>query len=309
MVHRSSFAVIDVGTNSVKIVIGEMGEGGDLRILVDFMQFARLGEGVDATGKLNPAAQERTVAVMREFLEVARRHQVDKIRLVGTSALREANNRAEFLSRVRREVGVDLEVLTEKDEARFCYAAVALDRSLEGHQDQLCVVDIGGGSSELILGESGKVTYWQSLRLGAVRLAEEVLRSDPPDRGEVEKARRQTEAAVRLAAEGRTASRVVGVGGTVVSLARIWKSVPSARTEEVHGTTMTSADCRQVLDRLSSLRIGQRKTLVGLDPDRADIILAGAIILEQILSVLGAEQLLVSTRGLRHGLLYELVVP
>jgi len=299
--------IIDVGTNSVKMVIGEMGEGGDHRILGDFMKCTRLGEGLNATGELRPEAQERTLAVMREFLELAKQHEVQKSRLVGTSALREASNQAEFLSRVRREFGLDPEVLSEEDEGRFSYAAVALDPSFRKCQDELCVVDIGGGSTELIFGERGKVTSWQSLRLGAVRLTEQILKSDPPNREEVAKAEKAAEVAVHLAAEGRTARQVAGVGGTVVSLARIWKSVPSEMTEEVHGMAMTPSDCHQVLDRLSSLRVAQRKTLVGLDPDRADIILAGAIILEQILSILRAKQLLVSIRGLRHGVLYELL--
>ena len=299
--------VIDVGTNSVKMIIGEMGEGGDFRILVDLMRFARLGEGLNATGELRPEAQDRTLVIMREFLEVAKQHEAEKIRLVGTSALREASNRAEFLSWVRREFGADLEVLTEEDEARFSYSVVALDPSFRKFQDELCVVDIGGGSTELIFGERGKVISWQSLRLGAVRLTEQILKSNPPNREEVAKAERAAEAAVRLAAEGRRTRRVAGVGGTVVSLARIWKSVPSAKTGEIHGVPITSSDCRQALDRLSSLSVAQRKTLVGLDPDRADIILAGAIVLEQILSVLRAEQLLVSIRGLRHGALYELL--
>jgi exopolyphosphatase/guanosine-5'-triphosphate,3'-diphosphate pyrophosphatase len=299
--------VIDVGTNSVKMIIGEMGEGGDLRILVDLMQFARLGEGLNATGELRPEAQDRTRAVIGEFMEIARRHQVDKIRLVGTSALREAINRAEFLSRVRREFEADLEVITEEDEARFSYSAVALDPSFREFHDELCVVDIGGGSTELIFGERGKVTFGQSLRLGAVRLTEQILKSDPPNREEVAKAEKAAEAGVRLAAERRTARRVAGVGGTVVNLARMWKGVPSGKTGEVHGVPITSSDCRQALDRLSSLSVAQRKTLVGLDPDRADIILAGAIVLEQILSVLRTEQLLVSIRGLRHGVLCELL--
>jgi exopolyphosphatase/guanosine-5'-triphosphate,3'-diphosphate pyrophosphatase len=289
------------------MIIGEMGEGGDPRILVDLIRFARLGEGGSATGKLSQKAEERTLAAIGELLELANRHQVDKLRLVGTSALREASNRAEFLSRVRREFGVDLEVLTEEDEARFSYSAVALDPSFRKFQAQLCVVDIGGGSTELIFRERGKVTFWQSLRLGAVGLTEQVLRSDPPGRAELEEAGRKAEEMLHEAIAGRRASWLTGVGGTVVSLARMWKGVPSAKTGEVHGVPMTPSDCRQVLDRLSSLSVAQRKTLVGLDPDRADIILAGAIILEQILSVLRAEQLLVSIRGLRHGVLYELL--
>ena len=300
-------AVIDVGANSVKMIIGKMGEDGDLHILADFMRFARLGEGVGATGKLSQKAEERTLAAIGELLELANRHRVDTLRLVGTSALREANNRAELLARVRREFGMDLEVLSEKDEAGLSYAAVVLDPSFKKYQDQLWVIDIGGGSTELILGERGEVSSWQSLRLGAVRLTEQILKSDPPNREEVARAEKAAEAIIRLAAEGHRASRVAGVGGTVVSLALIWKGVPSAKTEEVHGVTMSYSNCRQMLDRLSSLSIAQRKTLVGLDPDRADIILAGAIILEQILSVLGARELLVSIRGLRHGVLYDLL--
>jgi len=302
-------AAIDVGTNSVKMVIGEMGKDGDLRILVDSMRFARLGEGLGATGQLGQEAQGRTLAAMEEFLEVAKQHQVEKIRLVGTSALREAQNRGEFLLRVRRELGVDPEVLSEEDEARLSYAAVALDPALRTHRDPLCVVDIGGGSTELIFGEGAQVSISMSLRLGAVRLTEQVLRSNPPGRAELEEVGRKAEEKLHQAIAGRRARRVAGVGGTVVSLARMWKGVPSEMTEKVHGITMTPFDCRQMLDRLSGLSIAQRKTLVGLDPDRADIILTGAIILDRILSMLGAEHLLVSTHGLRHGVLHELLKP
>jgi exopolyphosphatase / guanosine-5'-triphosphate,3'-diphosphate pyrophosphatase len=300
-------AVIDVGTNSVKVIIGERDEKGAVRILMDSVRFPRLGQGLNATGKLSQKAEERTLAAIRELLEIAQQHQAEKIRLVGTSALREARNREELLLQVHREFGMDLEVLSGQDEARLSYEAVARDASLEGCGNELCVVDIGGGSTELIFGQGTQMSFCRSLRLGAVKLTEQVLRTDPPDGREIGEASRMAEEAIQDAVAGRGANRVVGVGGTVVNLARIRKGMSSRETEKVHGMRMTPSDCRKLLDRLSGLGIVERGKLVGLDPERADIILAGSIILDRLLSVLGAEELLVSRWGLRYGRLLELL--
>jgi exopolyphosphatase/guanosine-5'-triphosphate,3'-diphosphate pyrophosphatase len=310
IVHRSSSpraAAIDVGSNSVKLVIGEMGEDGDLRILTERIRFSRLGAGLGVTGRLDQKGQGLTLAALAELLEEAEGQGVVGLRLVGTSALREASNGAQFLSRVRGDLGVELEILSEDEEARLSYLAVAFDPSLGAAQDHSCVVDIGGGSTELIWGEGLRVDFSRSVKLGAVRLTEQFLRSDPPDRSELAQAVRYAEGWLREASAGRRSSRLAGVGGTVVNLARIGKGVPAQRTEEIHGAVMSASECCRVLDLLSGVRLAERRKLIGLDPQRADITVAGAIILERVLSVLGAVDLLVSVRGLRHGVLHELL--
>lgn len=300
-------AVIDVGTNTVKLTVGEKDKNGRIRVLADSANVSRLGENLDTEGMLQPQSQQRTIAAIANFIKTANDLRASNIRIVATSAMRDARNSQEFVSLVKSQLGIDLEILSEEDEGRLSYSSVASDPELGAYKGTLAVVDIGGGSTEITFGEDSGIILSNSVRIGAVRLTERILKSDPPDPDEIGKARALASESIREAAGARQASRIVQVGGSAVNVARIFKHVPPSMTSEVHGTILTPIEMRRMLDFLSGMSLEQKKTIVGLEPDRADIILAGAIILDSVMSVLNASELLISTRGLRHGVLYEML--
>ncbi len=300
-------AGIDVGTNSVKIAVGKIEPDGAITILHDSSVNVRLGAGSDATKRLQPEGQERAIEALRVQLATAREMDVEAVRLVGTSAIRDAENRDEFVARVKSELGVELEPISEQDEARLAYQSVTLDPKLRHYDGDQLVVDIGGGSTEMIFGRGGKTTLRESLKIGAVRLTERFLK---PEKGPISQLDEAAAFAEEMIAElciGMSVGRVVGVGGSVVNLARMMMEVSVDHTEEVHTVPMSYRDIRQLMHMLCALSPEERKKLIGLEPERADIILGGTVILERLLALLGAESIVVSTRGLRHAVLYELL--
>jgi exopolyphosphatase / guanosine-5'-triphosphate,3'-diphosphate pyrophosphatase len=309
-------AVIDAGTNSVKIVVGES-DGDVVRILADHSVITRLGQGLDASLVLGTQAQRRTLSGVRSHLQAARGLGVDETIVVATSAVREAKNSSQFLLAAQSELGVEVEVLSEGDEGRLSYEAVALDPTLGLGSGELAVLDVGGGSTEFASGRHGVPTFCRSLKLGAVRLTERFVRSDPPSVAEITELTAAVEdtmehpelveGAVAQQIGDRVRGTLTGVGGSAVNLARINMSVPATMTSTVHGAKMSREEVAALLSRLSEMTLQTRKRVIGLDPDRADIIIAGAIILYQAMVVVRAEELLVSTHGLRYGALYEML--
>jgi exopolyphosphatase/guanosine-5'-triphosphate,3'-diphosphate pyrophosphatase len=300
-------AAIDVGTNSVKIIVVDASADCE-RLLYENTLITRLGEGMQAYGmRLKEAAIRRTLDALEELVQQARAYGAEQIAAVGTAALREAQNRAEFLQRAQERLGLTIEIISGQEEARLSYLAVRRD-PMWRESPHLTVVDIGGGSTEVIVGASdGKnIAFRVSLDMGAVRLTERFLRSDPPTLAQLDGASR----AIREALEHLPVTvrhrpcTLVGVGGTIANLAAIDKGgVQSA--EELHHHVIPVTRLEQILRRLATLSIEERKTVPGLEPARADIIVAGALILSLLLSHLEAEQIAVSIRGLRWGLLYD----
>lgn len=299
-------AVIDVGTNSIKITIGEKNSDGSIRTLAESASIARLGEGVDATHRLKLEAQERAIQAITEQLKLAFSLGVEKVRLLATSAVRDAGNRDEFINQIHSRLGVDLEVLSGEEEAQLSYTAIAQDPSLGLDGASFVVADIGGGSSELAFGEKGFLQFSTSLKIGAVRLTERILQSDPPTELEISNALSLIDQTVKQAAPNRTTHHLVGVGGSAINLSRIHYKIPLDRTASVHGRTLTKSDLESLLNLLTPLTNTQKKSLIGLDPDRAEIITAGALILYQITAALQAANLTISIHGLRHAALAQL---
>lgn len=298
-------AAIDVGTNSVQLVVGKRGADG-IEILLDATVNARLGEGVDAAKRLNPTAMERAVDAIRNHVGKARELGAEQIRLFGTSAVREAENRDELISRVRDETDVTIEPLGVLDECRYSYFSVALDDLLKTSEDQQVVVDVGGGSTEIVYGVGASMGPAMSARIGAVRLTERFLK-DPSSVCRLVDAAALTEKLIRTTATQLEVDRLVAIGGSAVNLARIWREVPVEETDLVHGLTMSYRDLRKVIDELYTLSSEERKKLVGLEPERADFILAGALIIDRVMACFDMQEFVVSARGLRHGALYEML--
>lgn len=304
--HRA--AAIDIGTNTVKMAVGDLEPTGIVNLIADASEQTRLGEGTDSTGVLGAAALERTADVVARLVAQAHCLGARHVRVAATSAAREAANREELVSRLREKTGVEPVILSGEDEARVSFLAVAMDPVLGGFRGEQLVVDVGGGSTELISGIGNRLVSAVSARTGAVRLTERFLAGDPPSEPEVAAAAAGAEAELRNRFSFRTVQRLVGIGGSAVNLARIWLRIPAERTPQAHSSAIPVEGLRELVNTLSRLSVARRRDLIGLDPNRADIILAGAVILERAAHLCQAAELVVSVRGLRHGLLYEMML-
>lgn len=301
------YAAIDIGSNTMKLLIAEAEGPGAFGRVYETSRPARLGRGI-AERRLRESIMDSALETLAEFAALCRANRIDRIdhiAAVGTSALRDAENRDEFVGRAH-SLGIPVEVISGEEEARLSFLAVRRDlhwRSAE----RLLVIDIGGGSTEVIFGGRTAIQSRISLALGAVRLTEAVLHSDPPTITEMADAARLAATGVeglRAAGENYT---VVGVGGTLTNMARValGLSVGEDNIDRVHGARLEQFEVERQVERYAAVGLEQRKRILGLDPARADVILGGALILRQVMQRAAVDSVAVSTRGLRWGLLYD----
>lgn len=315
------YAAIDVGTNSVKIVVADLAQGRAVRYF-DRTILTRIGEGMQAMGnRLRETAMLRTLDALEELVSAARERGVHATAAVGTAALRDAENREEFLQRVRDRCGLEIQVIPGEEEARLSFLAARRDPQWR-NRTHLRVIDIGGGSTEIIEGvpHTSDIASSISVNYGAVKLTETFLKSDPPTIAQLEQANNVVRTAfeqvpvktqLKDAPVGNLKEQdfvLVGVGGTVTNLGAVDLGGKSG-TIPLHGYLLTAERLGEQIDRLAARSIAQRQLIPGLDPRRADIILGGAILLAQALARLDAPAVAVSTRGLRWGVLYDRFTP
>ncbi len=301
------FATIDVGTNTVLLLVAER-RGAALVPVLERAEITRLGRGVDATGRLDPAAIRETVAVLREYARSARELGAPVVACVATSAARDASNGAEFFEAARDAAELVPEVIPGDEEARLVWASAWRDFGRPG--EPLAVLDVGGGSTELSFGDGSAPRGRASLQVGAVRLTERHVRGDPPSAAELDALRAAAREAVRpfAAMEGRAeGGRLVGVAGTVTTLAAVAQALPAYDAERVHGSWLSLAEIERLVATLAALTVRERAALPGMEPKRADVILAGAVIVAEATRATGHSRLTVSDRGVRWGLLYDRV--
>lgn len=309
------FAALDVGSNSVKVTVADFA-GGQAALRYEEAAHTRLGEGMQER-LLQEAPMQRTLDALTVLAGSARRLPIRDLTAVGTAALREAVNRELFLQRARAQCGLEIRVLSGEEEAALSFLAVRKDPQWRAIP-RITVVDIGGGSTEIVEGDAAHVVSRASVPLGAVKLTERFLKSDPPTAGEVraaEQAAAEAFAKLRLlsddmaqasGAAGRTDVQVVGVGGTLSNLGRMDRGEDRLRSSGlVHGHALTASAIQEICGRLARHSVAERGALIGLDPQRADIILGGAILLAQALARIDQSSIAVSTRGLRWGVLYD----
>jgi exopolyphosphatase/guanosine-5'-triphosphate,3'-diphosphate pyrophosphatase len=306
---RQRFAAIDVGTNTVLLLVVEIDEKGCFEVLEDRVEITRLGEGVDRHGVLSDGAQGRTLEALQDYVLGCRNFGVDEIALVGTSALREAKNSRNFIARLRDELSIDLRVLSGEEEA--CYAYLAAQRGLSLQCHELVVVDVGGGSTEFIWGRDNALVRWASLPLGSVRLTERFLHSDPVRDAEVASLIQCVDLELERLCFGEPAEPgfagevMVGIAGTFTTLAAIEKELKKYSHSAVHGVSLSQTQIKRQIQLFKDKTVAERKKIVGLEPGRADVILAGAVLIDRIMTVLAKDQVVVSDQGVRYGLLYE----
>lgn len=297
-------AIIDIGSNSIKFFVGELAADKTITTVLDTNDIARLGEGLDKTGEISPEAMERNVSAVAAFAAKAQELGADQVVAVGTMALRKASNSAEFVAKVKEACGVEVQIIPGEEEARLSYLAILSGLPLQ--DGELVVFDTGGGSTEFIFGKGTAVSKRFSVNLGAVRITENYLKSDPVTPAEVQAALAQIDKEFAEAGVEGHPTQLVGMGGTVTSMGAVKHKMVKYDPDVIQGSTLTRADIAEQIGEYSHRTIEQRKELPGLQPKRADVILAGACILDTITRRLGVDQLTISDRGLRHGLAYDL---
>ena len=293
-------AAIDVGTNTALLTIADGGEPVEERA-----EIVRLGEGLDKSGRLKDEAIARTVAVVADYAEAIAQHRCKRVAAVTTEAVRKAANGGDFVARASEalaKVGGRMEVIDGEREARLCWRAVSgAFPSLAGPRT---VVDIGGGSTELIVGERA-VEGVISLPIGSVRLTERCVAHDPATNDDAARLAATVDEALTQAPPLRGA--LVGIAGTVTTLAAMAQRLDSYDATRVHGARLSRAAVDALVDTLAATPLADKRRTPGLDPKRADVIYAGAVILARVMARAGAAECIVSDRGIRWGLIYEIL--
>lgn len=298
-------AVIDIGTNSIKFCLAESDGPGSYRVVKDVTEITRLGEGLKDTGYISPDVLERNARPVANFVNEARSSGADEVVVVGTMAMREAKNTCDFIKRVKDLCGVTPQVLSGEEEGMLSYEAVVAGISGAANAD-LIAMDTGGGSTEFSFGKAGRLVRSFSLNVGSVRFTEDYLAQTPVPGDRLAAVRAAIKA--EFAAGGVTgpADLLVGMGGTVTTMAAVKYGMAKYDPDRVQNSTLTLDDVRSQIADYASKSLAQRREIKGLHPKRADVILAGACILEAVLELTGMKEFIVSDRSLRHGLLHQL---
>jgi exopolyphosphatase / guanosine-5'-triphosphate,3'-diphosphate pyrophosphatase len=298
---------IDIGTNTILCLIAELKSDGGFDVIDDLAEIARLGQGVDRAGRISPEGEERSLQVLRRYLERCRRRNVENIIAVGTSALRDARNSAEVQARFKAQLGFEVRVISGEEEAAYSFLAVQKGLHLAGQE--LLVVDIGGGSTEFIRGNAAGVSQAVSINVGTVRLTEQYLHSDPVRKEECEKMisviKKELARLPDQWLKDGPGLTLVGIAGTFTTLSAVEKKMLRYAHAEVHGSRLTLSEVRRQVALFQSKTIEERKAIPGLEPRRADVMLAGATLIERIMTAFHSERVIVSDQGVRYGLLHE----
>jgi len=299
------YAVIEIGTNSIKFHISEVKDKSATTI-IDTNDITRLGEGLQKTGKICDAAIQRNFESLQRFKNIVSENRVDQLFVVGTMGLRFASNAKEFISLVKKEVGLNIEVLSGKEEARLSYLAIASDPAMQA--ENILIFDTGGGSTELIFGNSSKITKRFSLNIGAVQPTEKFLHCDPVTITELFEMLEFLNSEFSKSKLDLAVDKIIGIGGSVTTMAAISKKMDKFDGNKIHNSKITLEEVERQIKLFSNLTIEQRKSITGLPPKRADVILGGVGIINSIMNVYNKHEITVSNRGLRHGLIYDRVI-
>lgn len=299
----SVHATFDIGSHSVKMLVAERDPQGGWIVLADRTRITRLGEDLHATGEIGVEAMNRSSAAIADFLVEAHALSVEEMAAVGTMCLRTARNTTSFVSLVRNECGLAIEVIPGEEEARLSFLAAVT--ALGPQEGTVVVCDPGGGSTEIVFGRGAEVDARASYDVGAIRLTAEYLPSDPVTRGEQAKMLAAIAEALGDLGAGRAVDTLIGVGGTLTNLAAIKHKLAEYDRDVVQGTVLSRSEIEQLLETFRCRTVEERREIVGLEPERAEVILAGTGIVRVILQKLGVAEVMVCDRGLRYGLMED----
>ncbi len=300
-------AAIDVGSNSIRLVVAEVLSTGGYRVLDEERENTRLSAAMTETHRLDPAAAEASITVLRHFLSIATGFGAGQIRAIGTSALRDAEDGREFCERVRKELRLSIEVISAEEEARLAFLSVARAFDISGRE--VAVADIGGGSTEIVLASSGLVDQVYATKLGAVRVTEQCDVAGSSTEKQVAKLRRYVDRALKkqVGKPPFVPDMLFGTGGTFTALASIIMARQGQAGQPMWGFRVTRAAIRHLVADLAVMSLEKRCKVAGLSPQRADIIVAGLAIIERVMRYLRVNVVQVHTRGVRDGLLLTMV--
>jgi exopolyphosphatase/guanosine-5'-triphosphate,3'-diphosphate pyrophosphatase len=305
-------ASFDLGTNTFLLLVADIGDGR-VEPVYEKETIVRLGKGVDAAGNLNAEAMQRGLACLQEYVALAKQHGAEKIFAIGTSALRDAANRSGFLGAAFEKTGLQIEIISGEKEAQLAFIGALSNKP--DLPSPIAVLDIGGGSTEVVIGESEQLLAGNELSLnarsadiGSVRLTERFAKSDPVQPEEVQRIREQAEAMMRATWPPENLASVktmIGTAGTITALAAMALATREYDPRRIDGFKLTQQKLGEITAELMRRTIAERQQMPGLTPARADVILAGALILETFLDLYQFAEILVSDRGLRYGVLVE----
>ena len=297
-------AVVDIGTNSTRLLVADVADDGTLTERARRTKVTRLGDRLGETGVLSDDAMERVLGTVGEYQAVIREHGAERAVAVLTSAVRDAANGEDFLARVRaQDDGLDARVIAGDEEARLTFRGATSERA-PGEATPTVVIDVGGGSTELVVGSGDEVSFHVSTQAGVVRHTERHLASDPPTRRELRALTDDVRAiyaeAVPIEVRG-TARAAISVAGTATSLGAIDLDLEYQSPDDVHGHVVSLATCRTILERLSALPEAERRAVRGLHPDRAPTIVAGVVMVVEALELFGLDATAVSDHDILRG--------
>lgn len=292
-------AAIDIGTHSVLLLIAEKNSSGKIDVLADEATLTRIGEGLWLSNHFAAAGMERTLAVLKRYRELCDQHGAEKILVVGTAAFRKAQNAAEFAAQVQKECRLEIEIISGEREAVLTWKAASTDFG-----EEILVVDIGGGSTEIITTGSAV-----SMPIGSIVLTEKYCHSNPISDSDYKKICAAVEthlSSLNAQHMSHDAQRLIATAGTATTLGAIKKQMKTYKHAEIHGMKISLNEVEKIIAELRAKTIFDRKKIPGLEPGRADVILAGATLLKKIAEHFNFQEITVSDRGVRWGLAYEL---
>jgi exopolyphosphatase/guanosine-5'-triphosphate,3'-diphosphate pyrophosphatase len=293
---------IDIGTNTILMLIADFSPDGRLTVLRDEHAIARLGKGVDEHRAITPDTFERTFGFLRSYRDLSDQLHSEKIIACGTSALRDASNRQEFIRSMKERLGFEITVFSGDEEAELTYLGAVSEFLRPGEEQYFGVLDIGGGSTELVLGTGKTVERKQSLEVGSVRLTERVLKSSPPSSLAMSQALNEIRAQVTSCSSLPSHTRLIGVAGTLTTLAAMDLQLPAYDPKRVSGHQLSMDTIQRIFNHLGIKTVDEILAYPQVLPGRADVLLAGILILVEVMKRLNAERITVSDRGLRYGI-------
>ncbi len=298
-------AAIDIGTNSVKLIVADLEDKQIKNVLIDMPVITRLGQDVNKTSEILPEAMARTLDVIKDFKNRAKALGAVDISVIATSAMRDAKNSTVFSQMVSEQTGLDLHIASGEEEAELTFLGSCSDSDLL--ERNVLLVDVGGGSTEFIIGQNGNINDGFSINIGCVRLTEEFIHSDPVDSADLQKIIQKSISMLypKLSSIPPEMREIVGVGGTITSLAAVYQYMEGYSNIDVHKFILTKEQIVRLLTHLRRMTLEERRKVQGLQPERADVIVAGAAIFSTIMEIMKAQGIMVSSRGLRYGALVK----
>jgi exopolyphosphatase/guanosine-5'-triphosphate,3'-diphosphate pyrophosphatase len=296
------FASIDIGTNTILLLIAEL-HYNRLKPVFEKETIVRLGEGLQKNGMISPEAMDRGLKTLKRYVQQCKKMNVKNIFAVGTSVLREAKNSKVFLKVVREKLNLSIQIISGRKEAYLSFISVS--KEIKEFKNPIMVIDVGGGSTEFIIGKNHQLIKWVSLPIGSVRLTECFIQSDPVKIEECQKMERKIKSSLKKVPKKPHPSLIFAVGGTATTLASVGLGLKKFNPKKIHHFPLTKDIIRSQLEIYKSLTIKERKKIPGLPPSRADVILAGGTILYLAMEELKCQSVIVSCHGVRYGVLYE----